>query len=569
MPDRRKRKRDGGSVSSGGTSSASSSTSGTSSALATKAMRLRMSRSSVTTRGSRQLENMADVPSVKLDPKQCAQNLTLSPDGKTVTGFKGYRMVRATHGVREGSGAWYFEVHIERVDGGNTHGSDGRGGAHARIGWATDRANVEAPVGYGAESFALRDVDGTKVHLSLRQEFSESYSSGDVIGCYICLANSEQTRLIEEGLEKRSSSVPSSHVTTDNAAVSRNTETESTAGEEDKNAPCSVQNNNATTGMIAQGGSGDIPGAGGSDATGGNAVSQSSGGTAAEIEAPPKARMKGKGKGKNRVNGSGRKQKRDLWSEIRFYKNGKLLWGPKTIPTSEALKMIEARETGKPFVMDLKTVVAPSPKASAAAETPTTTTKGENGPISGMSAASPEQMSSSLTLTAPVGDQKEKGGGVPSWREDESIGRPVRYAFRDLKLSSSSKPSSTLSALASSLSSFVKKKSPFFPAISLYGPAEVTFNPGPLFEFPPEGLRTPEGPWLGQKEGSRGAETYHGTATTEDSVTAAAAGRAMDVEQCPNGEHGSHAPEIAVEERDVVAEVVPCRPLADVIEFYL
>lgn len=40
-----------------------------------------------------------------------APQLKISDDRLTVTGEKGYSMVRASHGVRKG--AWYFEVSVD------------------------------------------------------------------------------------------------------------------------------------------------------------------------------------------------------------------------------------------------------------------------------------------------------------------------------------------------------------------------------------------------------------------------------------------------------------------------
>lgn len=42
-----------------------------------------------------------------------APQLKISDDRLTVTGEKGYSMVRASHGVRKGS--WYFEVTVDEM----------------------------------------------------------------------------------------------------------------------------------------------------------------------------------------------------------------------------------------------------------------------------------------------------------------------------------------------------------------------------------------------------------------------------------------------------------------------
>ncbi|KAK9125216.1 hypothetical protein Scep_014062 [Stephania cephalantha] len=89
---------------------------------------------------------------------------------------KGYRMVRATRGVVEG--AWYFEIRVLKL---------GEGG-HTRLGWSTEKGDLQAPVGYDGSSFGYRDIDGSKVHKALREKYGEEgYVEGDVIGCYINL----------------------------------------------------------------------------------------------------------------------------------------------------------------------------------------------------------------------------------------------------------------------------------------------------------------------------------------------------------------------------------------------
>ena len=83
-------------------------------------------------------------------------------------------MVRATRGVCEG--AWYFEIKVV------TLGETG----HTRLGWSTEKGDLQAPVGYDGNSFGYRDIDGSKVHKALREKYGEEgYKEGDVIGFYI------------------------------------------------------------------------------------------------------------------------------------------------------------------------------------------------------------------------------------------------------------------------------------------------------------------------------------------------------------------------------------------------
>ncbi|KAJ4917755.1 Protein TRAUCO [Raphanus sativus] len=89
-------------------------------------------------------------------------------------------MVRATRGVVEG--AWYFEVKVVSL------GETG----HTRLGWSTEKGDLQAPVGYDGNSFGFRDVDGCKVHKAVRGEYAEEgYKEGDVIGFYINLPDGE------------------------------------------------------------------------------------------------------------------------------------------------------------------------------------------------------------------------------------------------------------------------------------------------------------------------------------------------------------------------------------------
>ncbi|KAK6141684.1 hypothetical protein DH2020_024577 [Rehmannia glutinosa] len=105
-----------------------------------------------------------------------AEKVELSEDRLSASSTKGYRMVRATRGVTEG--AWYFEIKVVHL------GETG----HTRLGWSTDKGDLQAPVGYDGNSFGYRDIDGSKVHKALREKYGdEGYKEGDVLGFYINL----------------------------------------------------------------------------------------------------------------------------------------------------------------------------------------------------------------------------------------------------------------------------------------------------------------------------------------------------------------------------------------------
>lgn len=119
-----------------------------------------------------------DAPDMKicLSKVYKAEKVELREDRLSAGSSKGYRMVRATRGVVEG--AWYFEIKVERL------GETG----HTRLGWSTEKGDLQAPVGYDGNSFGYRDIDGSKVHKASREKYGEEgYKEGDVIGFYINL----------------------------------------------------------------------------------------------------------------------------------------------------------------------------------------------------------------------------------------------------------------------------------------------------------------------------------------------------------------------------------------------
>lgn len=143
-------------------------------------------------------------------------------------GMKGYRMSRATHGAT--SGCYYYEAvvldHSHRVKGGRGSGqSSERGvkrshqemeaertteetknssdkndvpampeetksnGGHLRIGWSTRSADLQAPVGYNEHSYGIRDIMGSRIHKSRREDKwgGIGFGPGDVVGVAISL----------------------------------------------------------------------------------------------------------------------------------------------------------------------------------------------------------------------------------------------------------------------------------------------------------------------------------------------------------------------------------------------
>jgi COMPASS component BRE2 len=128
----------------------------------------------------------------------------LDESGHHVTTDKGFRMAKANVGVREGR--WYWECKItsgipkrRRSDAHTTEESP-RG--HVRMGWARREATLDAPVGFDAYSYGLRDVAGQKVYMSRPKDFfpaGEDIREGDVIGLEINLPSESLHQKVVEG----------------------------------------------------------------------------------------------------------------------------------------------------------------------------------------------------------------------------------------------------------------------------------------------------------------------------------------------------------------------------------
>ncbi|KAI9681539.1 MAG: hypothetical protein M1817_002824 [Caeruleum heppii] len=133
--------------------------------------------------------------------------------GTQITTDKGFRMARANVSVREGR--WYWECKItsgipsssqtpsEETDVPNgDNPKEPRG--HVRVGFARREATLDAPVGFDAYSYGLRDVSGQKVHMSRPVDFlppgpDADIREGDVIGLEIQLPSLHLHRKIVRG----------------------------------------------------------------------------------------------------------------------------------------------------------------------------------------------------------------------------------------------------------------------------------------------------------------------------------------------------------------------------------
>ncbi|XP_061732097.1 set1/Ash2 histone methyltransferase complex subunit ASH2 isoform X2 [Nerophis ophidion] len=110
-----------------------------------------------------------------------APQLKISDDRLTVTGEKGYSMVRASHGIRKG--AWYFEVSVD----------DMPPETAARLGWSQPLGNLQAPLGYDKFSYSWRSKKGTRFHQSIGKHYSSGYGQGDTLGFFIQLPDDTET----------------------------------------------------------------------------------------------------------------------------------------------------------------------------------------------------------------------------------------------------------------------------------------------------------------------------------------------------------------------------------------
>ncbi|KAH8601681.1 hypothetical protein B0O99DRAFT_562279 [Bisporella sp. PMI_857] len=136
----------------------------------------------------------------RLNFEDTSTHMYLDEGGHHVTTDKGWRMAKANVGVREGR--WYWECKItsgiprrKSTDGEST-------GGHVRLGWARREATLDAPVGFDAYSYGLRDVAGQKVFMSRPKDFfikGDDIREGDVIGLEINLPSETLHRKVVEG----------------------------------------------------------------------------------------------------------------------------------------------------------------------------------------------------------------------------------------------------------------------------------------------------------------------------------------------------------------------------------
>ncbi|KAK7753733.1 transcription factor, contains a PHD finger motif [Diatrype stigma] len=136
--------------------------------------------------------------------EDAATHMYMDQSGRHITTDKGFRMARANVAVRQGR--WYWECKITRgtVKGEGEGGGDGKiqSHGHVRLGFARREASLDAPVGFDAYSYGIRDVQGQKVHMSRPKDFfppGEDIKEGDVIGLEIQLPSEHLHRKVVSG----------------------------------------------------------------------------------------------------------------------------------------------------------------------------------------------------------------------------------------------------------------------------------------------------------------------------------------------------------------------------------
>ncbi|KAJ4294800.1 transcription factor, contains a PHD finger motif [Collariella sp. IMI 366227] len=132
--------------------------------------------------------------------EDAASHVYFDRDGSHVTSDKGFRMSRANISVREGR--WYWECKVTRGILKQRNEGDPESHGHVRMGFARREASLDAPVGFDAYSYGIRDVAGQKVHMSRPKDFfpfGEDIKEGDVIGLEIQLPSERLHRKIVQG----------------------------------------------------------------------------------------------------------------------------------------------------------------------------------------------------------------------------------------------------------------------------------------------------------------------------------------------------------------------------------
>ncbi|SPN97686.1 related to histone-lysine N-methyltransferase [Cephalotrichum gorgonifer] len=146
----------------------------------------------------RQTESDPDCP--RLSFEDAASHVYFDKTGHHITTDKGFRMARANVAIREGR--WYWECKVTHGIVKAKKGEPEQSHGHVRIGFARREASLDAPVGFDAYSYAIRDKEGHKVHMSRPKAFfppGEEICEGDVVGLEIKLPSEQLQRKVMSG----------------------------------------------------------------------------------------------------------------------------------------------------------------------------------------------------------------------------------------------------------------------------------------------------------------------------------------------------------------------------------
>lgn len=161
-------------------------------------------------------KTLEDEP-ILLSQNDRSLKIKVSTDRLTATGDKGYRSIRATHGIMEGEFyyemKWILPTTRTPMSGPGLTNLQNRileDESHIRLGWGASKADIQAPVGVDRYGFAYGDVGGRKIHESRPRDYTGiSFAPGDIIGCYIYLPSvAEATSL---AAAEAASAQPKSH----------------------------------------------------------------------------------------------------------------------------------------------------------------------------------------------------------------------------------------------------------------------------------------------------------------------------------------------------------------------
>lgn len=140
----------------------------------------------------------------RLNFEDTASHMYLDEGARHITTDKGFRSAKGNISVREGR--WYYECKITsgipKRKRSESHATSESPNGHVRMGWARREATLDAPVGFDAYSYGLRDIAGQKIFMSRPADFlppGEDICEGDVIGLEITLPSESLHRKIVDG----------------------------------------------------------------------------------------------------------------------------------------------------------------------------------------------------------------------------------------------------------------------------------------------------------------------------------------------------------------------------------